>query len=212
MTVVATNEVVAIPIGEVVPHPGNARKGNIPAIQKSLERFGQMKPIVVQQNTMYVVAGNHTLAAAQKLGWSTIDAIILDIDDNTAFAYLIADNRTSDKAKYDNKKQLLSLRQMDFEDLEGTGYDLDEIEELENELGVNANGSEDTGEVTFVPVPQKEGEVVEKREPLRDIVMLMPQSEAQVFGAQVAQLQKAWGTSKVVETVQRAVSEAVEQL
>lgn len=198
-----------VAIGEVTPHPSNGRKGNVKAIQDSLDRFGQMIPIVVQASTRYIVKGNHTHAAAQKLGWDAILVDFKDLDDEQALAYLIIDNRTSDKATYDKKGQLQTLRQLELP----TEDDLDDIEALENELGINA-GDDDTGEVVYVPV--SDGPVddapVEKREPLRDIVMLMPQSEAQLFGANVQALQRAWGTTKVVDTVQRAVTEAVERL
>jgi hypothetical protein len=47
---------------------------------------------------------------------------------------------------------------------------------------------------------------------LRDIVLLMPVDDAQVFGQQITQLQRAYGVTTVVETVRRAVSDAVERL
>lgn len=198
-----------VPIDEVLPHPSNGRKGNVKAIQESLERFGQMIPIVAQASTRYTVKGNHTLAAAKKLGWDSILVDFKDMDDETALAYLIVDNRTSDKATYDKAKQLLTLRQLEFP----TEEDVDDIDALESELGT-ITADDDTGDVVYVPVSDNGDEpvVVEKREPLRDIVMLMPQSEAQLFGANVQALQRAWGTTKVVDTVQRAVAEAVANL
>jgi ParB-like chromosome segregation protein Spo0J len=65
-------------------------------VAASLRRFGQQKPIVVQASTRFVVAGNHLVRAAQALGWTEIAANIVDLDDATAVAYMLADNRTAD--------------------------------------------------------------------------------------------------------------------
>ena len=59
---------LAVPVADLTPHPRNARQGDVGAISESLRRFGQVLPIVVQDATGYVVAGNHLLAAAKALG------------------------------------------------------------------------------------------------------------------------------------------------
>ena len=51
--------------------PCNARRHgaqNIEAVKSSLRRFGQQKPIVVDEDGV-IVAGNGTVAAARELGW-----------------------------------------------------------------------------------------------------------------------------------------------
>lgn len=199
-------------IDDVQPHPDNARIGDVSAIAESLNRFGQVKPIVVQKSTSYVVAGNHTREAAKSLLWTHIAAVVLDIDDETAKAYLLADNRLSDRAKYDQAKLYETLEGL--LDLDGTGFDMDYVESLGDALGAMTVESTETGEVQKVrieaPKPKAEsGAAKAQVEPMRDVVMLMKVSEAQEFGSQVAQLQKAYGTTTVVATVRRAVSEAV---
>lgn len=203
-------------IDDVKPHPENARVGDVSAIAESLERFGQVKPIVVQLSTGYVVAGNHTREAAKSLGWEQIDAVVLDIDDETAKAYLLADNRLSDRAKYDQEKLYATLEGL--LDLDGTGFDMDYVESLGDALGAGVVEGTETGEVQKVqqqePLNPATGGNVKAapQEPMRDVVMLMTVSAAQEFGGEVAQLQKAYGTTTVVATVRRAVSEAVERL
>jgi len=76
---------------------GNPRKGNIDAIAASYAEFGQIKPIVAKKNddgTSTVIAGNHQLMAAKKLGWEKIACIFLEGDDKRAIAFALADNRT----------------------------------------------------------------------------------------------------------------------
>lgn len=111
----------------------NPRHGNIDAVAASLQRNGQYRAIVVNKGThtgrpMEVLAGNHTLKAARKLGWATITAHIIDVDDDQATRIVVADNRTSDLATNDDEMIAELLQGLD--DLEGTGYTLEELEEL----------------------------------------------------------------------------------
>jgi hypothetical protein len=81
----------------LLPLEGNPRRGDIGAIAASYREFGQVKPIVVKDNedgTFTVIAGNHQLEAAKKLGWKEIAAVVLDADDDRAIAFALADNRT----------------------------------------------------------------------------------------------------------------------
>jgi hypothetical protein len=192
-----------IGVNDVKKHPDNPRDGDVPAIMRSLERFGQMKPIVVQASTKFVVAGNHTLEAARRLHWAEVSAYIVDIDDTTARAYLLADNRTSDLAK-NRSNDLFALLEKTL-DLEGTGYTVDDVETLENEVGGNVIEGE-TGEATKVKAPELKPS--RTGEPLKDIVLLMTVSMAREFGAQVATLQDRYGTRNIVDTIRRAVQEA----
>lgn len=90
-------------IWEFKVHPKNVRRGNIDAIARSLQMYGQQKPIVVQESSGFIVAGNHVYQAAHRLGWQTIAASVVPMDDETAMGYLLADNRASDLATYDGE-------------------------------------------------------------------------------------------------------------
>ena len=111
----------------------NARRGDVDAIARSLHVNGQYKPIVVNRGTLTgrpneVLAGNHTLLGARDLGWSSIDCYVIDVDDEAATRINIADNRTSQLGGFDNA-ELAALLDT-FEDLEGTGYTGQELEDL----------------------------------------------------------------------------------
>lgn len=117
-----------VPIDSLLPHPDNPRRGNVDLIAESLEANDQYRPIVVQASTRHVLAGNHTMLAAQKLGWDKIQAVLLDVDDEKARRILLADNRTGDVGGYDDEA-LAGLLQS-LPDLAGTGYapaDLDDL-------------------------------------------------------------------------------------
>jgi hypothetical protein len=80
----------------------NARKGSVPDIVASLRELGQHRPIVVQKSSNKVIAGNHTVMAAQVLGWKQINAVFVDDDDKTAIRRSLADNFTGQKGGWDD--------------------------------------------------------------------------------------------------------------
>tara|TARA_S200002703_G_scaffold90203_4_gene77817 strand:+ start:1209 stop:1694 length:486 start_codon:yes stop_codon:yes gene_type:complete len=81
---------------------------NLKAITKSLEAFGQQKPIVIDKSGK-VIAGNGTLSAAQSLGWKTIDVVVSHLEGSEATAFGIADNRTAELAAWNDQKLVESL-------------------------------------------------------------------------------------------------------
>jgi hypothetical protein len=99
----------------------NPRRGDVEAIQASLERDGQYRALVVNRRTNEVLAGNHTLAAAKRLGLRELAVTYVDVDADQARRIVLADNRTSDVAGYD-EAALAKLLQ-GLPDLAGTGYD-----------------------------------------------------------------------------------------
>lgn len=97
---------LAHPVDGLIFDPNNAVKHsqrNIEAIMESLCLYGQMKPIVVRKQTRVVMAGNGTLEAAKRLGWTVIAASFSAMTDDEARDYGIADNRTSDFHTWDEE-------------------------------------------------------------------------------------------------------------
>lgn len=117
------------PVSALRPHPRNPRRGNVNLIAESLKHHGQYRPIVVQRSTGFILAGNHTFQACTSLGWKTVAVTYLDVDDATAERILLADNRTSDLATYDDNALASLLHSLP--DLDGTGFtqiDLDNLD------------------------------------------------------------------------------------
>ena len=127
------SDIEYISLDSLAPYHRNPRVGNVEAVAESLEQNGQFKPIVVNRGdktgrTTEILAGNHTWLAARHLGWDTIAAVFVDVDDETAARIVLADNRTSDMGEYD--EELLADLLQDLPDLAGTAYtdiDLGEI-------------------------------------------------------------------------------------
>lgn len=122
----------AAPLDALVPHPENARVGDVGAISMSLEALGQYRPLVVNRRTNHVLAGNHTLQALQHLGHKTAAVTWVDVDEATERRILLADNRTAELATYDEKALLDLLLTVD--DLAGTGYSPEDLEALDEML------------------------------------------------------------------------------
>jgi len=121
--------VASVPIGSLEGYPTNPRRGDIEAIALSLKTHGQYRPIVVQYGTNFILAGNHTYKAAKKLGWRKIKVTYIEVDEETARKIVLADNRLTDLASYNEPllKNLLSA----LPDLEGTGFSQSEVETLD---------------------------------------------------------------------------------
>ena len=132
-----------IDIGELVPYPGNARRGNVDVIVRSLKKNGQYRPLVVNRPTMQVLAGNHTLLAAKELGWPRIAVTYVDTDEESARRINLVDNRANDKAGWDEQALADLLGEFEPGDLGGTGFQPSDLEYLLKSLQI---GSEHDGD------------------------------------------------------------------
>ena len=123
-------EIKEVALITLKPYPNNPRKGDINLIAKSLETYGQYKPITINKRTNEILAGNHTAQAARKLGWTTIKAVYIDADENTAAKIVLMDNKTSDAGGYDDATLLGLLDKLG--DLDATGYTDKDLKELQS--------------------------------------------------------------------------------
>ena len=114
-----------VELSQLKRFPGNPREGDIGAISESLRLLGQYRPVVVNRRTNEILKGNHTAAAASALGWAQIAVAWVDVDEEQATRIVLAENRTADKATYDNDLLLSTLQSLDS--LEGTGFDQDDF-------------------------------------------------------------------------------------
>jgi hypothetical protein len=111
-------------VDELVEDDNNSRvhdDRNISAIEKSLQEFGQQKPIVITKDNK-VIAGNGTLVAAMQLGWKEIDVVVTTLTKAKQSGFAIADNRTGELSAWDN--ELLANTMSDLSD---KGFDMDSL-------------------------------------------------------------------------------------
>ncbi len=114
--------------------PANSRKHderNIKSIMDSLKMHGQRKPIVIYSDM--IIAGNGTVEAAKRLGWSEVWVNNDSFDSiEHAKAYAVQDNRTAELAAWDDQQlgdTLTELKEAGW-DLKELGFDDDEFKKL----------------------------------------------------------------------------------
>lgn len=161
-----------IPLDQLEPFPGNARRGDVELILSSLKRNGQYRGLVVRaipDGPLVVLAGNHTMEALKLHGPGACDYTathqgeerpcgvcqgedwtpsarcdVLVCDDDTARRINLVDNRANDAGEYDRDALAELLSYLDEDGYEGTGYTDAEVRQL-----AHAVPPLDTGEEEF---------------------------------------------------------------
>lgn len=137
-----TSKLQAFALGDLAVYHRNPNLGNTGSIEGSLRVNGQYRPIVVNRGTHTgrpneVLAGNHTLKAMRNLAeaepddarWRSIDAYVVDVDNDQAARIVLADNKTAqDGFGYDNAALADLLGGLG--DLAGTAFSDEEYSDL----------------------------------------------------------------------------------
>ena len=125
-------KVTHLPIEDIIPNPNNPRiiQDAIIPVANSIKEFGFLVPVVVNENNI-ILAGHARHAAAKFLEMKKIPVIqAKHLEPAQAQAFMLADNRLTEKADYDHKilaEVIASLDEQNF-DLAITGFDQDEID------------------------------------------------------------------------------------
>lgn len=116
-----------VPLDQLTPYPGNARRGRVDIIKDSITVNGQYRSLIVREiehGPLVVLAGNHTMTAIAELEGTQARCEIIDCDDATARRINLVDNRSNDLAEDDEDALADLLRGID--DYAGTGFTEDE--------------------------------------------------------------------------------------
>lgn len=199
-----------VPIDDLLDHEGNPRRGDVLALKGSLERFGQVRPILAEDGI--IVAGHHLRYAAKELEWTHIAVIPHKFtDDVSRKAYLIADNYLAGLAGYDEQAQMSILEELEAQgELAGTGVTSDAIEDLRAAMEVV--------EVTVTDVWEGAGEAdaetaaraaaLAAYEPHREVPLSLTVEEFEDFGKYVRAIQSERGFTRMAEAVLYALEVA----
>lgn len=88
-------EIQERPIGDVIPYHKNAKEHpekQLKKIANSIAEFGFNQPIVVDKKGVIIV-GHGRYLAAQMLGVEKVPVLEIDLDEERAKAYRLADNK-----------------------------------------------------------------------------------------------------------------------
>jgi hypothetical protein len=121
-----------VPVGELEPHPDNPHRGDVDVIAESIAKNGFYGTVLVQSSRMRIIAGEHRWRGARANGLEQVPALVIDVDDAAATRIMLADNRTAEYGAYDDQVLAELLRGLD--DLDGTGWSNDDLNDLLTEL------------------------------------------------------------------------------
>lgn len=117
-----------LPIEKIKPYKKNAKKHpdkQIKQVAASIKEFGFNQPIVVDKNNV-VIVGHGRLEAAKLLGLTEVPVITVDLSEEQAKAYRLADNKLNE-SDWDMGLVIEELKVLSAEMLELTGFDSDLI-------------------------------------------------------------------------------------
>ena len=128
-------ELVYRKIGELKRDPYNTRvhpPEQLAAMAASMKEFGFTAPVLLDDADK-VIAGHARLMTAEHLGMTEVPTIKLSgLSQAQLRAYSIADNRTAELAKWDNRMLAAELAELrvDLPNLEVTGFSGEELARL----------------------------------------------------------------------------------
>jgi DNA modification methylase len=164
--VVTRRQLLFVAIGNLIPDPDNPRKhgrAQISAIAKSIEAFGFNAPILVDRNNK-IVAGHGRYEAAKLLGLDKVPIVSLShLTETQARAYLLADNKLTDRSTWDDNKLAIQLKELsdlvlDF-DIEAIGFEPPEIDLRIQSLDSALEEGDDRFELSTAPVVSRTGDL-----------------------------------------------------
>ena len=120
---------------DLKPDPRNPRKhdrAQIRAIARSIEAFGFNAPILINKKKQ-IIAGHGRFDPSKLSGCTQVPVICLEhLTEDQARAYMLADNKLTDRSSWDDDMLALHLKELsemalDF-DIEAIGFELPEID------------------------------------------------------------------------------------
>jgi DNA modification methylase len=150
----------------LVPYARNAKlhdESQVSKIASSIREFGFNNPVLVDgEKPPGIIAGHGRVLAAKKLGLAEVPCIRLShLTEAQRRAYILADNRLAELGGgWDAemlKLELADLGELDV-DLEGIGFGVDDLADMELDMGDGAGN----GEVDAEPQIDKAEELREK--------------------------------------------------
>ena len=205
MNVVEQTFDAAIPVDQIQQHPANPRRGDDEAVGESIARNGFFGAILVQRSSGNVIAGNTRYRVMTEEGHDTIPGFWVDCDDETATRILLADNRTSDLAFYDDTALFGLLKSLtESEGLTGTGYDRSAYELLLQ--SVEADNL--VGGIRQGVLPEERLDQYNQLD-VRSLILPYEGAVYEEVAMGFARLREAWALDSNADVAQRLVADAL---
>ena len=127
-------EITERPLSEIKPYPKNAKdhpEKQIKKIANSIKEFGFNQPIVLDKDNVIIV-GHGRYIAAQTLGMETVPTLTVELDEERAKSYRLADNKLNE-SDWDMDIVIAELKGLSLDMIDLTGFDKDLLIELRRE-------------------------------------------------------------------------------
>lgn len=162
-----------MPLSKLVRAPRNAKTHDLQAIAESMQRFGYVASVIIDDATGRLVAGHGRLDTLQSLkaqGQPPPDRIRVNGDEwlvpvqcgvsfddaQEAEAYVVADNRTTEMGGWDETMLAEVLSDLAAaEKLDGTGYDGDDLDAMLGVLGDTKPLDRSLQEIDMETLPER---------------------------------------------------------
>ena len=138
-----------IPLADINPAPYNPRLNLKPGdpdyekLKKSIMEFNMVEPLVYNKKSGNLVGGHQRLKVLQELGYTEVEVSVVNLSDTKEKAQNLALNKISGDWDYPLLKDLLESLDTGIIDMEITGFDLGEIEDLMTQFHVPGEGLTD---------------------------------------------------------------------
>jgi len=142
-------EIKGVKITDINPAPYNPRKDLQPGdieyekLKKSILEFDMVEPLIWNKRTGNLVGGHQRLKILKELGHTEADVSVVDLDETKEKALNLALNKISGEWDYPKLKDILEQLDTGDLDMEITGFDLKEIEDLMTQFHVPEEGLTD---------------------------------------------------------------------
>jgi hypothetical protein len=164
-------QIAYLPPERLHPSPNNARthsKKQLKQIASSIERFGFVNPVLISDD-FEIIAGHGRVEAAKILGLREVPTVRLsNLSPAERRAYVIADNRLAELAGWGREllaTELQGLVELQFDDIELTGFSLREIDLMLDEAAEKK--AEQPGPEDELPANSLQGPAVSRAGDLR---------------------------------------------
>lgn len=145
-------------LSEVKPYWRNARKNTktVEAVKKSIQQYGFNQPLVIDKKNV-IITGHARYKALTQLGYEEVDCVVVELDEQKAKEYRIADNKTHEMTIWDNDELMVELREIDNNiDMQNFFQNINLNNWLDDSVGYNID------EITQTDYQQKEQEMENK--------------------------------------------------
>lgn len=111
----AAEQLLMVPIRDLVPYAGNARthsQEQIDLLRRSMREFGFVAPVLIDFDNN-IIAGHGRVEAAKAEGMEEVPCVLVsNLTDTQRRAYILADNRLAELSGWDDNRLHLEMEEL----------------------------------------------------------------------------------------------------